>query len=270
MTKTLGSLFSVDNNDLIGQTDKKLVGSAELVRLADIEARKICKMADEDDQEDGRVFSLVAGSVEDPSKLDEVVNELYQYEADSLQFLVALPDDTLVKLMKSQQSKRSRIKGMSRNQDNYIKMLSAAIAEHMIRKTLNKPKGKSGKTAGLLSPNLTSEEVEMYSADQLKLGAAIRNLQSQKSIFKKNNADYEETEKWQTMLSREAELKSLRTSVPSVMVKDDPRIDKIIELVAELDINSMKVHDVKEVLRAVRNIVTIDESDDESEGVQDV
>lgn len=270
MTKKLGSLFAEENNDLIGKTDKALVGSAELVRLADIEAEKIWAMADSDDTEDDRIVELVGKSIDDPSLLDDVVSELYVYEADSLQFLVKLSDEVLERMMKSQQSKRSRIKSMTRNKNNYLKMLSATIAEHMIRKALNKPKGKSGRVSSLMAPELTEEEIKLYSVDQFSLGAQIRNVQSRKSTFKKNTENYEETEFWQALLQREAALKALRTNVSTPVVFTDPRVDRIIELVAELNINSMKVHDVKEVLRAVRNIVTIDESDEESEVVENV
>lgn len=175
-----------------------------------------------------------------------VVNE--EVAIDDLKYVDA---DVLEKALKSQQSKRSRAKGAPMTEDNYIKLLSAAIAEHAIRLAMGKPKNSGGRiSAGVTE--LTEEQIETYKADQALLGKAIRNVQSKKSIYK-GKADFNaEGDYWASLVALETQLKSLRSNTTTVVTEEAQQAieanEKASSLLTDVDPKALKADEAKKLL----------------------
>lgn len=147
----------------------------------------------------------------DNDATDALVAEVSPLDNVSIEFLTVIEDtEELEKMLRSQQSKRSRAKKDVMTLEDYKTMLTAAIAEGLLRRALGKPKGSGGgqyDTSGF-----TDAEIEEFKKDEDKLAKAIRNVQSKKSIAKNKQGFDEAGDHWQHLLSQEAFLKNLRDS----------------------------------------------------------
>jgi hypothetical protein len=90
-------------------------------------------------------------------------------------------------MLKSQQSKRSRAKSKAMTLDNYTTLLTAAIAEDIIREIYNKPKSAGGFHRAAGTVDYTIDQLQALHDDQEALRKEIRNVQSKKSIMKSKN-----------------------------------------------------------------------------------
>ena len=122
------------------------------------------------------------------------------------------------KILKSNQSNRSRRKNQPMTQANYVDMLTSAIAEWIIRESCNITKSAGGFGAGRQALVIDDDTVARLADDQEALGRAIRNVQSKKSTYKAkhaDNPDFEQDAEWQELLEQEAKLKAVRTTTPA-------------------------------------------------------
>jgi hypothetical protein len=154
-------------------------------------------------------------------------------------------------MIKSQKSKRSKAKNARMTLDNYRTLMTAAIAENLLRTVANKPKAKTGntKTSAL---DFTEDYLQYLTTDQDKLRREIRNIQSKKSI-EKAKPDFDETsDRWQQLLSIEEILKSIRVDIEPVArpKKVDERLTKIAELL-DKNIDILKAAESKELLKQI-------------------
>lgn len=249
---TINELFTTESTNT-AHSGRALSGTAELTRISGNLATDVIR-AMEADIENYR--DLLTKSASDNNKLDEVIETFVNLEAVDAEFLKELDSATVDGMLKSQQSKRSRCKSKTMTLSNYNAMLTAAIAEHIIRTVCNKPKANFGgsKKAGIV--DYTPAQLEMFAADQESLRKEIRNLQSKKSIMK-SKADFDETdERWQSLLRAEAMLKDLRIGGRSASVIEvDTTKDKLAEMLSGIDVEHLKAAESKELLASIMDML---------------
>lgn len=231
-------------------TGRGLHGTAELTNVAAAAAHRIVK-AMEADIETYR--PRIQKSAKDTSELDSIIDEfrpLHDISDDSI--LMSLDDETVESMLKSQQSKRSRAKSKAMTLDNYISLLTAAIAEDILRELYNKPKQAGGFQRSSGSVDYTIEQLEALGNDQEALRKEIRNIQSKKSIMK-SKADFDEADpRWMALLKAEQQLKDMRIGGRSATVVEvDKTKDAITDLLAGKDISKMKSAEAHELLERI-------------------
>ena len=197
----------------------------------------------------------IALSATDSAELDKLIDELKPLvDIESDDPLRFLDEDTVESMLKSQQSKRSRAKGKAMTLDNYKTLMTAAIAEDILRELYNKPK-QAGGTKRRGSVEFTTEQLDALSADQVQLRKEIRNIQSKKSIMK-SKADFDESsEAWQQLLTVESMLKGLRVGGRgSTVVEVDTTKDALADVLDGIDIEHLKAADAKELLARISEL----------------
>ena len=231
---------------------RTLSGTAALTQVASAGASSAIRRMEADIE---NYRDRIALSATDSAELDKLIDELkplVDIEADDpLRFL---DEDTVESMLKSQQSKRSRAKGKAMTLDNYKTMMTAAIAEDILRELYNKPK-QAGGTKRRGSVEFTTEQLDALSADQVQLRKEIRNIQSKKSIMK-SKADFDESsEAWQQLLTVESTLKGLRVGGRgSTVVEVDTTKDALADVLDGVDIEHLKAADAKELLARISEL----------------
>ena len=232
---------------------RALNGTAELTRVSSNIAVSIIRSMEE--QID--VYrDRIGESAKDSSAMDKLLDEFRPWtdiEEDSqLRFL---DDDTVESMLKSQQSKRSRCKSKAMTLDNYKSLMTATIAEHLLRELYNKPKAAhmGPRRAGIV--DYTPAELEAFEADQEALRKEIRNVQSKKSIMK-SKADFDESdERWLALLKAERMLKDLRVGGTTTVVEVDTTKTKLAEMLDGIDLEHIKAGDSKELLNSIKEML---------------
>ena len=251
---TINELFETTTQSTTG---RGLAGTAELTHLASNIADGIIK-AMEADIETYR--PRIQKSVESSKELDDIINELGELNPDDAQFLMELDDATIDGILKSQQSKRSRSKSKAMTLDNYRTMVTAAVAENIVRlvtgreKTHNSPHRKAG------TVDYTGAQLEALAEDQNALRKEIRNIQSKKSIMK-SKADFSENdERWLSLLKAEQQLKDLRIGTASTQVIEvDTTKNALFDMLSEMpaeELTKLKADDARELLGKIYSMVT--------------
>lgn len=249
---SINELFTTETKEAIA-SNRMLNGTAELTRVCNDAATTIIR-AMEADIENYR--ERIAKSSVDAKELDALIadfNDVITISEDHP--LANLDEATVDSMLKSQQSKRSRTKSKTMTLDNYRNLLSAAIAENLLRAMYNKPK-----TAGGFRRNgtvdYTPAELEMFAEDQEALRKEIRNIQSKKSIMK-SKADFDESsEGWQQLLKAEVMLKDLRVGGRgSQIIEVDTTKDKLAELLDGIDTEHLKATDAKDLLASLKELL---------------
>ena len=211
--------------------------------------------ADEENYSDRIVLSKTDGTT-----LDTLLKEVVDIP-DMPDLFAGLDPIDLNNMLKSQQSKRSRCKSAAMTVDNYKKMMTAAIAELIIRGELGTE--KSDRKTGVRKPSreLTTEYVELLANDQEELKRELRNVQSKKSILKKKGkiAEGEDNyDTWQKLCEDEAMLKANRIgAVPQVakVVEINVTKDAVTGLLKDVDITKLKAGDSKDLLAKIAELV---------------
>lgn len=248
---SINELFHNENQESTANA-RTLSGTAELTRLSGNIATNVIRHMEEniDDYRE-----RIAKSATDSNELDAIINELGGLSDVDVEFLKVIDEDTIEGMLKSQQSKRSRTKGKTMTLDNYRSLMTAAIAESLIRLACNKPKSAHGgfKRAGIV--DFTPAQLEELAADQEALRREIRNIQSKKSIMK-SKVDFDESdERWQALLRAETMLKDLRIGGRSNVIEVDTTKDALSELLTGIDTEHLKAGDSKELLAAIANLI---------------
>lgn len=198
----------------------------------------------------------VAESMKSHNAMDKLIADCYNLSIVNIDFLEAEGNEVLEKMLRSQQSKRSRSKSKVMTVDNYKSMLNGAVAENLLRLATGKPKTGSTGSYKLSDATYSDDELEALSNDLEALKKAIRNVQSKKSIAK-SKADYDESsDRWQQLLLAEEQLKALRsTGVDSQASKAVEVNHKVEELLASVDVSSLKSADAKATLEAIKEML---------------
>lgn len=245
---SINNLF-VANNNITTSITRGLPGTAELTALSNQYARHIIETMDANAAE---YTERIQDSTVDAATLDRLIIELIpeDYE-EHAKFLVDLSDANIDSLLKSQQSKRSRSKSKPMTLDNYHTLMSAAVAEFLIRKITNREKSAGfGVThAGIIE--YTAEQLEMLSADQERLRREIRNLQSKKSLMRAKADLDENDERWVALLKAEQQLKDLRVTPDARFVAVDKTKDDLQAMFEGVDIEKLKNADAHALLERI-------------------
>lgn len=255
-------------NELFGTNEstttnaRSLTGTAELTNVATAAAHRIIKAMEADIETYRPRIQL---SAQDAKELDAIINEFKPlHEIDEDHMLRTLSDEVVEGMLKSQQSKRSRAKSKAMTLDNYTTLLTAAIAEDILRELYNKPKSAGGfhRAAGVV--DYTVEQLQELHDDQQALRKEIRNIQSKKSIMK-SKADFSEDDpRWQSLLKAEQQLKDMRIGGATTQVVEvDKTKDALSELLGGVDIKHMKSAEAHELLERIAQMAAGNATEDE-------
>lgn len=249
---SFNELFEINANETTVH-HRGLAGTAELTRLASNIATNIIKTMEANIEE---FRPRIQKSTQDAKELDNIIDELGEINPDDANFLTELEEHIIDGMLKSQQSKRSRSKGKAMTLDNYRTLMTAAVAETIIRTVAGKPKTYVGHRTTGGSVNYTIEQLEALGADQAALRKEIRNIQSKKSIMK-SKADFDESdERWQALLKAEQQLKDMRVgSAPAQVVEVDTTKNNLSEMLEGVDVSKLKSADAHELLEKIQGMV---------------
>jgi len=239
----LANLF---NNQETTVGTNQLDKTAELTMVSATIVSEILKSIENNEE----MTNQVKLSMQSHSEMDKLIEMNYDLTTVDVEFLKELDAATLDRMVKSQQSKRSRSKSKMMTLENYKSMLTGAVAENLLRLVSGKDKQSVGFSSRMADVTYTDEQLQEIAADQERLRAALRNVQSKKSIAK-SKADFDpSSDRWQQLLIAEEQLKSVRIgSAPRASVETN----KITELLAGVeDVTSLKGADAKSLLEQVK------------------
>lgn len=250
----LKELFANNNNTSQEVTNRgnQLNSTAELTRISADIAREIMKRAEADAE---KYQQQILDSQKSHDVMDQLINELYDLSTVDIEFLKAESEEVLDRMIKSQQSKRSRAKSKEMTLENYLTMLTGAVAENLLRIAANKPKSAGGGGARRSSVRYSEEELEAFKNDPEALRKALRNVQSKKSIYK-SKADFDpKSERWQELLEVEAQLKAIRDGQTAEAEKAIEKTNQLEEMLATVDPKDLKAADAKELLENIKQML---------------
>jgi len=250
----LKSLFANNNNTNQEVTNRgnQLGSTANLTRISTDIAREILKRAEADAE---KYQAKIVESQKSHDAMDALINEIYNLNEVDIDFLKAESEEVLDRMIKSQQSKRSRAKSKEMTLDNYITMMTGAVAENLLRIAANKPKSAGGGGARRSSARYSEEELEAFKNDPEALRRALRNVQSKKSIYK-SKADFDpESERWQELLEVEAQLKAIRDGQTIEAEKAIEKTNQLEEMLATVDLKDLKAADAKNMLESIKQML---------------
>ncbi len=245
--------------DLFANTNQKVSNgsnqhdsTANLTRISTDIAKEILKRAEADAE---KYQAKIIESQQSHDVMDQLINEIYDLTTVDIDFLKKESEEILDRMIKSQQSKRSRAKSKEMTFENYITMLTGAVAENLLRIAANKPKSAGGGGARRKTVAYSEEELEAFKNDPEALRKALRNVQSKKSIYK-SKADFDETsERWQELLAVEAQLKAIRDGQSIEAEKAIEKTNQIEEMLATIDPKDLKASDAKDILASIKQML---------------
>jgi len=251
----LKELFANNNNTSkeVANRSNQLGSTAELTRISTDIAREILKRAEADAE---KYQAKIIESQQSHDVMDQLINEIYDLTTVDIEFLKAESKEVLDRMIKSQQSKRSRAKSKEMTLDNYLAMLTGAVAENLLRIAANKPKSAGGGGARRGTVTYSEEELEAFKNDPEALRKALRNIQSKKSIYK-SKADFDpESERWKELLKTEEQLKAIRDGQTVEAEKAIEKTSQLEEMLATVDPKDLKAADAKEMLESIKQMLS--------------
>lgn len=197
----------------------------------------------------------VAVETEDGEK--EIVTE--GIPAEDISYLNGVSESELEKMIRSQQSKRSRAKSKADKEgllsvENYTMMLTGAIAENLLRLHANKPKS-SGGGVPRSETGFTDEELNEFRADQEKLKKAIRNVQSKKSIYLSKDGNTKDDPYFLRLQADEQTLKDIRDNGNSVVTAQIVEANKKAEELLSTLPEDIKAEDALKILAELKGVL---------------
>lgn len=257
----INNIFTTASSNTSSENSRSLAGTARLTSIANNLAGEFMAKLSELDE------NSVVAAMHDNNLLDELIRStitIYVTDEDR-EFFAELNDKTADGMLKSQQSKRSRCKSKDMTADNFRSMVSAAIAELIIRDVYGKTKNATVGGGRRADVGYTDDELEQLANDQEALKRAIRNVQSKKSIMKSKAGFDETSEGWLQLLEVEAQLKERRVATTRTKtVKVDETKAAVAQLLTDVDIDKMKAADAKELLSKILGL-TAGNADESSE-----
>ena len=250
---SINEMFNAVENNETTSNARSLAGTAQLTAVANEYVASTIKVLNDNFEQYREAFEA---SKNDHSAMDALLAQIIDFDAIDVEFIKELDETVVDGMLKSQQSKRSRAKSKAMTMDNYKSMMAGAIAENLIRKATGKVKSAGGARRLSGSVDFSAEQLEALKEDQEQLKKEIRNVQSKKSIMK-SKADFsEEDERWQALLVAEEQLKSVRVSTGGTkVVKVDETKEKLAEVLADVDPNSLKAGDSKVLLAQIKELL---------------
>jgi hypothetical protein len=255
--KMLKEMFSSKNQTATNGGANQLEKTAQLTAVSTEIANTVLGLIEADEE---KFKLMVVESQKSHDAMDKLIAECYDLDAVDVDYLSAESADTLDKMIRSQQSKRSRAKSKVMTLENYKAMMTGAVAENLLRIASGKPKSAGGGNHNTSDVGFNDDELQKLAADQELLKKAIRNVQSKKSIMK-SKADFDEaSDRWQQLLKAEDQLKALRDDRPATV---DPEVQKaaddkkkVEELLKDVDnIDQLKAADAKGMLAKIKEML---------------
>ena len=249
----LKELFANNNNISQEVTNRgnQLSSTAELTRISADIAREILKRAEADAE---KSQAKIIESQQSHDAMDQLIRDTYDLTTVDSEFLKTESEEVLDRMIKSQQSKRSRAKSKEMTFENYLSMLTGAVAENLLRIAANKPKSAGG-GARRGTVAYSEEELEAFKNDPEALKKALRNVQSKKSITK-SKADFDpESERWQELLKTEEQLKAIRDGQTIEAEKAIEKTNQLEEMLATVDLKDLKAADAKGMLESIKQML---------------
>jgi hypothetical protein len=252
MSENITGLFRATVKDAAVGSARSLAGTAQLTSLSTNIAGEIIKTLDTnfDDYKE-----LINTSKTSNDAMDDLIGKAYDLTTVDVNFLKELDERTIDGMLKSQQSKRSRIKSKAMTMDNYRSLLVGAIAENLIRLATGKEKQAGGMRRPTGGLEYTEEKWRELESDQDALRREIRNVQSKKSIMKSREDFSENDPRWIALLNVEEQLKSLRGESTTKVVVVDETKEKLTELLNGVDVKSLKPADAKKLVEQAAALI---------------
>ena len=250
----LKDLFANNNNanQEVSNRSNQLSSTAELTKISTEIAREILKQAEADTE---KYQTKVVESMQSHDAMDNLIAEIYDLKQVDIDFLKKESAEVLDRMIKSQQSKRSRAKSKEMTFENYLTMLTGAVAENLLRIAANKPKSAGGGGARRGTVRYSEEELEVFKNDPEALRRALRNVQSKKSIYK-SKADFDpESERWQELITVEEQLKAIRDGQTIEAEKAIEKTNQLEEMLATVDLKDLKAADAKNMLESIKQML---------------
>ena len=251
----INDLFATTSDDAKKASTRSLTGTAKLTQLASAYADEFIRVAGTDEIDD----EALQAALKNNNELDALIREALTIDVsyEDTEFFLELGDNAGEKMLKSQQSKRSRCKGKAMTADNFRNLLTAAIAECILRDVFGMEKNAGTGAARHSSLDYTDEELEALAADQVALKKAIRNIQSKKSIMKSKAGFDPSSEQWQQLLEAETRLKSYREkTVRTHTVKVDETKAALETLLTDVDVSKMNKSQLMELIAGIQGLTT--------------
>ena len=232
-----------DNSRVHGST-------AALTALATSIARDILKTVNDNTEQ---YEEAVRESMKSHDAMDELITTLVDLSIVDFEFLKQEDEDVLLKMIKSQQSKRSRAISKDMTIENYLILLTGGVAENILRLAANKPKQHSGFAGSRrTSVDYTDEEKQLFAEDIEALRRAIKNVQSKKTNERKKENFTEDSERYQEILRVEAELKAIRDGHNAEAAQALEKNQQVTEILKDVDPSALKAAEAKEILNQIQ------------------
>lgn len=239
-------LFAEKSNQASTTGGNALSYTQQLTATSETVARSIAEQIKAGGDE---IQEAVKKSMQSHDAMDAFINEMFDLSTADINFLKPATEDEIERMIRSQQSKRSRAKSKTMTFDNYLTLMTAGVAENLLRIASGKPKTTGG-GAKRANVNYTDEELQKLANDQELLKKAIRNVQSKKCIMKSKANFNEQSTEYQQLIVVENQLKALRDNNPAA-AKAQVTTHKIEELLSTTDLESLKGADAKELLKKI-------------------
>ena len=257
----MNNLFVPNNNNTVRESKTAIAYTAQLTQASAEIAKEFFDSAvvNADEQLAARIQTAMTNNDE----LDAMITEYTNIETTDVEWLKEATADEIDRMLKSQQSKRSRSKKQAMTQDNFMKLVTGAAAELLLRRVSGKAKNQTT-VVKLDGCTLTEEMTERFKNDQESLKKAIRNVQSKKTGLKKKGM--EDSPEWIELLEFEAALKSLRVGgnrtstiikevavIPEEVANKAALVDDAAAIMAEVEsIDKLKAGDAKDLLKKIQ------------------
>lgn len=200
----------------------------------------------------------IVASQKSHDAMDDLIGEIYPLGADETEWLEGMDAEEMDKMIRSQQSKRSRAKGKIMTTENYKVMMIGAVAENLLRIASGKQKSIGG-GAAMGDVGFDDEDLEALAAVPEDLKKAIRNVQSKKSIMKSKAGFSEDDARWQQLLIAEAQLKAVRDRGAAELSEEAKHAldvkNQAEELLADVDTDSLSPEEAATLLRSVKEML---------------
>lgn len=251
----INTLFATTTDAAKKASTRSLTGTAKLTQLASAYADEFIRIAGTDEIDD----EVLQAALKNNNELDALIREALAIDIsdEDTEFFLELGDNAGEKMLKSQQSKRSRCKGKAMTADNFRNLLTAAIAECILRDVFGFEKNAGVGAARRASFDYTDEELDVLAADQVALKKAIRNIQSKKSIMKSKAGFDPSSEQWRQLLEVEKLLKSRREkTVRTHTVKVDETKMALAALLTDVDTSKLTKAQLSELIASIQGLTT--------------
>lgn len=249
----MNNLFAMNMEE--SQVSNQMEKTAQLTTQSGLIANDILKaIAYCDEENRPTIEELVRQSMNNHEKMDDIIMQLADLRSENVDYLRKESSDTIYKMIKSQQSKRSRSKGKLMTMDNYRTMLIGAIAENLLRVASGKSKYQSS-TGANEDALYSDEELQKLAMNHQEIARIIRNWQSKKSIMKQKKDFYAENPRWLHILAVEEQLKNARDGVTSKSFNNAVVLKLRTALSTVTNVSDLKGKDAAAMLQQMLDIM---------------